>query len=128
MSPLRLLIVEDESTVSLLLQDMLRDMGHTISGVAPSVRTALAIAAGAPSDLAIIDVGLAGDGGDGVDAAIELRRRFGVPSLLMTGASFAHLGERLKEAQAVGYLQKPCSYADVERALTTALDHLKSPQ
>ena len=55
--------------MSLLLQDILRDLGHTITGVAPSVRTAVAIAAGAPSDLAIIDVGLAGDGGDGVDTA-----------------------------------------------------------
>jgi CheY-like chemotaxis protein len=125
MSPLRVLIVEDEPTVSLLLQDMLRDMGHTVSGVAPSVRTAVAVAAGAPSDLAIVDVGLVGDGGDGVDAAIALRRRFGVPSLLMTGASFSHVGERLKAARSVGFLQKPCSYADVERALMAALPHLK---
>ncbi len=126
MSPLRVLIVEDEPMVSLLLQDILRDLGHTITGVAPSLRTAVAIAAGAPSDLAIIDVGLVGDGGDGVDTAVALRRRFGVPSLLMTGASFAHVGDRVKDAQPVGFLQKPCGFADVERALTAAIAHLNA--
>ena len=122
---MRVLIVEDEPSVSLLLQDMLRDLGHTVSGVAPSVRTAIATAAGAPTDLAIIDVGLAGDGGDGVDAALALRQRFGVPALLMTGASFADLGERLSAAQPVGFLKKPYSFADVEDALAAAFEQLE---
>lgn len=123
---MRVLIVEDDSMVSLLLQDMLREMGHTVSGIAPSLRTAVAIAAGAPSDLAIIDVGLVGDGGDGVDTASVLRQRFGVPALLMSGASFADLGERIKDAQPVGFLKKPYTYADVESALKGAIERLNS--
>ena len=39
------MIVEDESLVSLFLQGVLQDLGHSVSGVAPSLRTALAIAA-----------------------------------------------------------------------------------
>lgn len=123
---MRVLIVEDDSMVSLLLQDMLREMGHTVSGIAPSLRTAVAIAAGASSDLAIIDVGLVGDGGDGVDTASALRQRFGVPALLMSGASFADLGERIKHAQPVGFLKKPYTYADVESALKGAIERLNS--
>ena len=53
---MRVLIVEDESLVSLFLQGVLQDLGHSVSGVAPSLRTALAIAAGTPSDLAIVDM------------------------------------------------------------------------
>ncbi|HEX2492222.1 MAG TPA: response regulator [Steroidobacter sp.] len=121
---MRVLIVEDEPAVSLLLQDMLRDLGHTVSGVAPSLRTAVAIAAGAPTDLAIVDVGLAGDGGDGVDTASALRQRFGIPGLLMTGDSFVHLGDRVRVAEPVGFLQKPYTRADVERALAEALRRL----
>src|SRR5262245_19438995 len=34
---LRVLIVEDESLVSLFLQGVLQDLGHTVSGVAPSL-------------------------------------------------------------------------------------------
>jgi CheY-like chemotaxis protein len=121
---LRVLIVEDESLISLYLQDVLRDLGHCVSAVAPSFRTALAAAAGTPSDLAIVDVGLVGDGGDGIDAAAALLQRHGVPSVLMTGESFAGLDERIKSARPLAFLMKPCTQADVEHALATALEHL----
>ena len=123
---LRVLIVEDESLVSLFLQGVLRDLGHTVSGIAPSLRTALAVAAGTPTDLAIVDVGLAGDGGDGIDAAVALRERHGIPAVLMTGASFATLGERLKQAEPLGFLTKPYTGADVERILATAMPALSA--
>lgn len=121
---LRVLIVEDESLVSLFLQSVLRELGHEVSGIAPSLRTALAFAAGTPTDLAIVDVGLAGDGGDGIDAAMALRARHGIPALLMTGASLASLGDRLNDAQPLGLLSKPYTEADVERALSAAMAHL----
>jgi len=121
---LRVLIVEDESLVSLFLQGVLRDLGHEVSGIAPSLRTALAFAAGTPTDLAIVDVGLAGDGGDGIDAAIALRKRHGIPALLMTGAPLASLGERAKEAQPLGFLAKPYTESEVESALNAAVAQL----
>ena len=121
---LRVLIVEDESLVSLFLQSVLQDLGHSVSGIAPSLRTALAFAAGTPSDLAIVDVGLAGDGGDGIDAAIALRTRHGIPALLMTGAPFADVGPRLKDAQPLGFLTKPYTDSDVATALQSALAQL----
>ena len=121
---LRVLIVEDESLVSLFLQGVLQDLGHSVSGVAPSLRTALAIAAGTPSDLAIVDIGLAGDGGDGIDAAIALRDRYGIPALLMTGASFADVGPRLHDARPLGFLTKPYTESDVATALQSALEQM----
>ena len=124
---LRVLIVEDEALTSLFLQGVLQDLGHTVSGVAPSLRTALAVAAGTPSDLAIVDVGLAGDGGDGIDAAVALRKRHGVPALLMTGASFESLGDRVNDAEPLGFLTKPYTEADVEKALIAAIAHLRPP-
>lgn len=123
-SGLRVLIVEDESLVSLFLQSVLRELGHEVSGIAPSLRTALAFAAGTPTDLAIVDVGLAGDGGDGIDAAIALRTRHGIPALLMTGASLASLGDRVNSAQPLGFLAKPYTVSDVERALNAAVAKL----
>jgi two-component system, response regulator PdtaR len=121
---LRILIVEDETLTSLFLQGVLQDLGHTVSGVAPSLRTALAVAAGTPSDLAIVDVGLAGDGGDGIDAAVALRKRHGIPALLMTGASFAALGDRVNDAEPLGFLTKPYTEADVEKVLSAAMPRI----
>jgi two-component system, response regulator PdtaR len=125
---LRVLIVEDESLVSLFLQGVLQDLGHSVSGVAPSLRTALAIAAGTPSDLAIVDIGLAGDGGDGIDAAVALRSRYGIPALLMTGASFADVGPRLHDAEPLGFLTKPYTESDVATALREALAKMQKSQ
>jgi two-component system, response regulator PdtaR len=122
--PLRVLIVEDDSMVSLFLQGVLQELGHSVSGIAPSLRTALAVAAGTPTDLAIVDVGLVGDGGDGIDAAIALRKRHSIPALLMTGASFTALGERVNDAEPLGLLLKPYTEGDVEKALTEALAKL----
>lgn len=121
---LRVLIVEDESLVSLFLQGVLQDLGHSVAGVAPSLRTALAIAAGTPSDLAIVDIGLAGDGGDGIDAAIALRDRYGIPALLMSGISFDEIGPRLYDAQPVGFLSKPYTQSDVAAALQGAQERM----
>jgi two-component system, response regulator PdtaR len=121
---LRVLIVEDESITSLYLQSVLQDLGHRVSGIAPTLRTALAVAAGTPSDLAIIDVGLAGDGGDGIDTAVALRERHGVPALLMTGASFAEFGERVHAARPLGYLTKPYTDVEVANALSSAIAQL----
>ena len=84
----------------------------------------MAFAAGTPTDLAIVDVGLAGDGGDGIDAAIALRARHGIPALLMTGAPLASLGDRVKDAQPLGFLEKPYTEADVEQALNAAVAQL----
>jgi CheY-like chemotaxis protein len=121
---LRVLIVEDENLISLSLQGVLRELGHSVSGIAPSLRTALAVAAGTPSDLAIVDVGLAGDGGDGVDTAAALLERYGIPSLLMTGASFAELGDRIESARPLALLTKPYTEQDVAIALNGALQKL----
>ncbi len=121
---LRVLIVEDEALIGLHLQGVLRDLGHSVSGIAPSLRTALAVAAGAPSDLAIVDVGLVGDGGDGIDTAAALRDRYGIPSLLMTGASFDEFGDRIKDANPVGLLTKPYTEEDIANALGAAIERL----
>jgi two-component system, response regulator PdtaR len=122
---LRILIVEDEAIVSLFLQSLLVDMGHRVTGIAPSLRTALAIVAGARSDLAIVDIGLAGDGGDGIDTAVALRERHGIPSVLMTGIRFDDLPTRVRRAQPLALLMKPYTEADVDRALTAAVSQLK---
>jgi len=123
---LRILIVEDEALVSLYLQDVVQDLGHAVAGIAPSLPAALALAAGTPCDLAMVDVGLAGDGGDGIDAAVALRQRFGVPAIMMTGASRADLEDRLGEVAALGWLSKPYTEGDVELILAAAISNLGS--
>lgn len=124
-SGLRILIVEDEILVSMFLSDVLMDLGHTVTGTADSMDSALTLAAQHPSDLALVDVGLAGKG-DGIEAARVLRERHGLRTLLMSGASEASLAARAATAQSLGILMKPYTEADVQRALTAAVTQLSS--
>lgn len=122
-SGLRILVVEDEVLVSMFLSDVLLDLGHTVTGTADSADAALALAAQQPSDLAFVDVGLAGKS-DGVEAAALLRDRHGIRSILMSGASESSVAARAQKAQALGILIKPYTEADVQRVLADAAAHL----
>ena len=55
-----ILVVEDEAIVSLLLEDMLFDMGSTEVLLASDVESAFGILAARRPDIAVLDVNLAG--------------------------------------------------------------------
>jgi CheY-like chemotaxis protein len=59
----RVLVVEDEIIVAMLIEDMLIELGHVMVGSATTVASALALAEAKAGqfDLAILDVNLAGE-------------------------------------------------------------------
>ena len=58
---LRVLVVEDEAAISLLLEDMLLDFGCEVIGPAARLAAALEAVAREKVDLAILDVNVAGE-------------------------------------------------------------------
>jgi len=56
----RVLLVEDEAMVAMLVEDMLEDLGHELVKVASRLEDALAAAKDEAIDLAILDLNLAG--------------------------------------------------------------------
>lgn len=111
------LIIEDEMIIAYCLADQLEDLQFSVHGIEASGEEALKSAAASKPDLAIVDVGLRGKL-DGVDTAIELRRRFDVPSILASGAGGKVLTERAKEANPIAILTKPFTLEDLQAALT----------
>ena len=57
----RVLIVEDEAIVAMLLEQMLEDLGCTVAGTAGQLAAAVTLVNGADADVAILDMNLAGD-------------------------------------------------------------------
>jgi CheY-like chemotaxis protein len=57
---LRILVVEDEMTIALLLEDMLIEMGHEVRGLAMRLPQALDLARRLELDFAILDINLDG--------------------------------------------------------------------
>jgi len=88
MKPLRVLVVEDEGLVAMMLEDLLDDLGCELAGSVASVGAALAwIEAGGEADAALLDVNL---GGEPVFPVAEALRARGVPFAFTTGYGENH--------------------------------------
>jgi CheY-like chemotaxis protein len=78
----RILVVEDELMIRMLLEDMLGELGYTIAAEAARIDEALQAAKTADFDLAILDVNLKGEPISPVADALVAR---GMPFVFATG-------------------------------------------
>ena len=112
----RILIVEDESLVAMLLETILEDMGCTPVGPIGTVDEALATATdNADLDGALLDVNVAGHEVFPVAAALKAR---GVPFVFSTGYGEGGLPD---EWRGQATIQKPFTEAAIRDALMKAL-------
>jgi CheY-like chemotaxis protein len=79
---LRVLVVEDEFLVAMLIEDMLRSAGCVVSGPVPRLAAALDAVNGGTFDAAVLDVNLAGDR---IDPVADVLCRRNVPFVFVTG-------------------------------------------
>jgi CheY-like chemotaxis protein len=112
---LRVLVVEDEVAISLLLEDMLLDFGCTVVGPAGRLAAATELATREDLDLAVLDVNLAGQPIYPVAEALAVR---GIPFVFSTGYGSAGIDEPYRDRPV---LQKPFAQHELERVLKAAL-------
>ena len=105
------LLVEDESLVSLLAEDVLTVAGFRVI-LAMRLREGLEIAEREPLDFAVLDVNLGG-GTDSFPIAEALRRR-NIPFVFVTGYDAPGLDAAFRHAQVI---QKPYDPADLVAAV-----------
>ncbi|HLZ74723.1 response regulator [Phenylobacterium sp.] len=108
---LRVLVVEDEMMVSMLIEDMLSDMGCQVVGPASRLDEAVELAKGAEIDCAVLDVNL---GGQPIFPLADILREQGVPFAFATGYGDAGLRDTDRGAPV---LQKPFREGDLARVL-----------
>jgi CheY-like chemotaxis protein len=102
-----ILILEDEVLVSIVMEDLLREMGASEVLVAADAAGALAILAATPPDIAILDVHL-GFGGTSIEVADALDAR-GIPFMFSSALGDVAVETRHKHRPMLG---KP--FADEE--------------
>lgn len=114
----RVLVVEDEALVALMVEDMLSDLGCVVVDVAGTVERGLSIASdpNLALDGAVLDVNL---GGEKVYPVAEALAARGVPFIFATGYGLAGISPRFSHVPA---LAKPYEPRALETALTAALD------
>jgi CheY-like chemotaxis protein len=116
---LRILVVEDEVIVAMMLEDILTELGHHVVGPIHRVNKALEIAQNDPIDIALLDVHVAGAEVYAVAERLEARH---IPFVFTTGYGKAGLRDAFS---ARPVLQKPFSVQSLSDILATALNEKK---
>lgn len=111
MSGLRLLLVEDEAIIALLLERILKGLGISVLGPIGQLTEALDIARSQQFDGAILDVSVRGGQ---IYPVADLLLERGIPFVLTTGHSAEHLPANLRTQR---LLRKPYSTEQFTAAL-----------
>ncbi|MCK5226914.1 MAG: PAS domain S-box protein, partial [Desulfobulbaceae bacterium] len=120
-----ILIVEDESIVARDIQECLLSFGYKVTGVVSSGEEAIKAVAEERPDLVLMDIVLNGNV-DGIDAAHEIRTRFGVPVVYLTAYADDKTLERAKVTEPFGYIVKPFDERELHSTVEIALYKAKS--
>ena len=111
----RVLFVEDEAIVAMLIEDMLSDLGVDIVGPASTVPAALELARSAEVEAAVLDIKV---GGALTYPVADVLQERGVPVVFATGYGASVLPERFR---GVPTLQKPFNRTDFSQVLAAVL-------
>jgi len=111
----RILVVEDEYLIRMLLEDMLADIGYAVAAAVGTITEARELAANGDFSAAILDVNL--DGQEIFPVADILKER-GLPFVFVTGYGERSLPEPYRDRPA---LQKPFQAEQLEAALSGLL-------
>jgi CheY-like chemotaxis protein len=112
----RILVVEDELMIRMLLEDMLGELGYTVAAEAARIEEALEAAKTADFDLAILDVNLNGQPVSPVADALVAR---GTPFVFATGYGERGLPESYRGRPT---LKKPFQLEGLKQMLENALE------
>jgi CheY-like chemotaxis protein len=111
----RVLVVEDDVMIRMLIEDMLADLGFELAAEASKVHEALAAVKSADIDVAILDVNLSGETTGPVAEALAAR---GTPFVFATGYGEHGLPEQFRDRP---LLKKPFQIDNLKRMLDAAL-------
>lgn len=118
---LKVLVVEDEAMVAMLIEDMLEDLGCTVVGSIASLAKACDAAATADMDVAMLDMNIAGQK---VFPVAEILRERRIPFLFSSGYGEAGLPAEYSASQVV---PKPFSQDSLKDKLVRALQGKGAP-
>ena len=115
--PLRLLLVEDNEPTLQVMADLLELAGHEVKA-ASDVRTARGLAENHTFDLVVSDLGL--PDGSGFDLMRELRERYGLTGIAVSGFGMDEDLRRSREAGFLEHLVKPVDVDKLKAAIARA--------
>lgn len=114
--PLRVVIAEDEAVVALDIQDVIREAGGDVVGIAVRGEDAITLAAALRPDIVLMDVHLMGDL-DGIEAARAIKALRGIAIVFVTAHGDADTLRRMFDVVPTSPLIKPISEAHLREVI-----------
>jgi DNA-binding response OmpR family regulator len=111
----RILVVDDEPLISMMVEDWLIELGHEVVGPARSVADGLGFATGASLDGAILDIRLGGETSYAIAQALQERA---IPFAFASGQGDADPDSGFENAP---FLTKPFDFGSVQAVLAELL-------
>ncbi len=116
----RILLVEDENVINMVTQDRVEGMGHAVCGAVTSGQEAIDQAGALQPDVIIMDITLRGRM-DGIEAARQIREKFGIPVIYLTAYDDDETRQRAATTGPAAYLVKIFEDIDLQSAIDEAL-------
>ncbi len=112
MSGERILVVEDESIMAMLIKRKLENWGYNIVGLVDTGEDAVNKANETKPDLILMDIVIKGSI-DGIETAKQIRKSLDIPIIYLTAYSNDEVLKRARETEPYGYLIKPFREGEV---------------
>lgn len=116
---MKILIIEDDRLISLMLTKMVQKMGHQVLGVHAQGETAVTAVDEMPVDLILMDIMLEGKM-DGIEAMQAIQSKHNsIPVIYITGNSDESTKSRASETNYEAYLVKPVTYSQLQQIISS---------
>lgn len=115
----RILIVEDELIISLIIEKMVKNMGHRVLAKVRSGEDAVHAAESLQPDLILMDIRLQGEM-DGIDAMNEIRKGSDIPVIYITGNTDQMYRSRIRRSEYLDFLTKPVTLDELSKSFSEA--------
>jgi AmiR/NasT family two-component response regulator len=117
--PLRVLIADDQETMSALIRHQLIKIGHVVVGKATNGREAVELTLLQKPDIVLLDIEMPEM--DGLEAARLIQEKCPRPVVLLTGHDDPEMVRRASQVGVGAYLIKPPSAPELERTMIIAI-------
>ncbi|MDX1629900.1 MAG: response regulator [Fulvivirga sp.] len=114
---MKILIIEDDRLISLMLTKMVQKMGHEVLGVHAKGESAITAVDEMPVDLILMDIMLEGQI-DGIEAMRAIQSKHeSIPVIYITGNSDESTKSRASKTNFEAYLVKPITYSQLQQII-----------
>lgn len=102
--------------ISLVVENMIKKLGHDLVGKAASGNEAIELAMEHKPDIILMDIRLKGDM-DGIEAVTEIKKHIETSVIYLTGNSDKANYDRAKDSGCIDLISKPFTIGELTRSL-----------